>query len=92
MWLRSGYSAHVRALIETDSRRRPGQISEKCGSPPTPHPLLTDAIPPNNNDDKSICVTECPRRHKPQNLEGSFILRGGQWEPRGEKHNLLSKR
>ncbi|CAK6962537.1 Hypothetical predicted protein [Scomber scombrus] len=63
---------HVHTLIETDLCYHAGQISEKCGYPRS----LTDAILPNSNDDKSICVTECPRRHKLEDLEGSFILCG----------------
>lgn len=87
LWLWSGsHSVHVHALIETDSRRQPQTDQWKVWVPP----LLTDVIPLNSNDDKSICVTECPRRHKLKNLEGSFILCGGQWERR-ERHNLLSK-
>ena len=80
------HGVHVHALIETDSRRQPQTHQWKVWVPP----LLTDVIPLNSNDDKSIRVTECPRWHKLKNLEGSFILCGGQWEWR-ERHNLLSK-
>lgn len=76
-------SSHFRARIET---AQCWTDQSRVWVPP----LMTDVILLNNNDDKSICVTECPRRNKLKDLRGSLIFCGGQWELQ-EKHNLLSK-
>lgn len=76
-------SSHFHTLIET---AQSWTDQSRVWVPP----LMTDVILLNNNDDKSICVTECPRRNKLKDLRGSLILCGGQWELR-EKHNLSSK-